>query len=62
MVSLEIDDLGTALHKLPKLFQHREIVGEGDLAIPYPELEQVAQDKECLRVPLNPARKRSSFR
>jgi len=52
MVPFKVDEFGPARHELPKLFQDREILGKGDPAISYPELEQIAEDEEGVGITL----------
>jgi len=57
MVPLEKDDFRTALDEVPELLKYREIMGKRDPAVPDPEFEQIAEDIEGLRVPLQSCKK-----
>jgi hypothetical protein len=50
VVPFQIDDFDLILVQSPELFKHRQVVGEGDLGVTDPELEQVAQDKKGVGV------------
>jgi hypothetical protein len=57
VVPLEKNDFRTALDEVPELLKYREIMGERDPAVPDPEFEQIAEDIEGLRVPLQSCKK-----
>jgi hypothetical protein len=50
VVPFQIDDLDLFLMQTPELFKYRQVVGEVDLGVTDPELEQVAKDEQSVSV------------